>query len=834
MVEGVKLSRRDFVKLAAALGVSTGLALRNPYIPPALAETLEREGKSTWVPSACIICGQGCPIKIQVIEWKGRKFLHQIVHNGVEGFRDYFAACGRPRALFDVWNHPDRIKRPMIRVGERGSGEFREVSWEEALDYVAERLKKYLDKPEQIVFFSHQGCEKGIISSFAKLLGTPNITNHADTCHLSADAGRYFVFGKHVGPGGIYPDYEHAQFVVLMGRNPYGGFVATPWAHVFSKGVANGMRVVVFDVRFSDVCTVAEKCFIVKPGTDLAISLAIASYILQKGLYNAEYLVRYTNAPMLLYRDTLEPVEMREIESGPRKGKLDYLVYDEATGSFVYKTEAVKPALEYSGTYNGREVATVLQILKEELARYTPEWASGVSGVPAHEIVWVAEELARLAPRAFIDHGYKAVRYYNEPMWHRVNAIVNALLGSIGVKGGWAWPRKVNPPAPFSAKPKKVESIIGYWKKNGYPLASSKSYSMLAVRSILEEKPYPIRAAFISMENVASHMPNGSRELIEALKKLEFIVVLDTMWSEICKYADVILPIPFFFEFDNASLYGASKGNIGQVAVMRKAIDPPPDVDVKPPREIVYELVRRIFGEEKAREISIILNPEQVWRMQCEKLGISYEELMSRGTVAKYTSPDYSPLTSKGALPTKTGEIELINVEALSRFRDHLGRESNLNPLPTFVRPLWMRKGPLADDEFVPVDYMHKLTAVNTWARNTRLLLELVKAEDADRVLIHRDRAEKLGIRDGDEVIVENPETGKSIKVKVKVTTLVAPEVIAGVHGLTPGPHEGGMVKFTYMPKHGINTNYLAPFTIVDHIGSAALFDFRVKVRKAA
>ena len=828
------ISRRDFLKIAAISALASSAVLKNPYIPRALAEKLEREGKRRWVPTACIICGQGCPIKIEVVEWNGKVYLNQIVHNYVEGFEDYFAACGRPRALFDVWDHPDRIRRPLIRVGERGSGEFREVTWEEALDYVAENLKKYLDHPEQIVVFSHQGCEKGLIKWFANLLGTPNVTKHADTCHTSADAGRWFVFGKLIGPGGIYPDYEHAQFVVLMGRNPYGGFVATPWAQVFSKGIANGMRVVVFDIRFSDVCSVAEKCYIVKPGTDLAVSLAIASYILQKRLYNREFLIKYTNAPMLLYRNTLEPVETREIGEGPRKGKLDYLVYDEATGEYKFKSEAQKPSLEHKGTYNGREVVTVLELLREELSKYTPEWASKISGVPAHEIVWVAEQLAEFAPRAFIDHGYKTVRWYNEPMWHRVNAIVNALLGSIGTRGGWAWPKKVKPPTLIKAKPRKVESIISYWKKNGYPLASSSAYSMLAIRSILEEKPYPIKAAIISLENVASHIPNGGKKLVEALKKLEFVVVIDTMWSEVCKYADVILPIPFFFEYDNASLYGASKGNIGQVSVMMKAIDPPPGVDVKPPREIIYELTRRIFGEEKAKEISFILDPREVWRRQCEKLGISFDELLKRGTVAKYTSPDYSPLTRKGVLPTKTGEIELINVAALETFREHLGRESNLNPLPVFVRPLWMRKGQLAEDEFIPVDYMHKLTAINTWARNTKLLLELVKAEEEDRVLIHKDRAARLGIRDGDEVIVENPETGSSLRVRVKTTTLIAPEVIAGVHGLTPGPHEGGKVRFTYMPKYGLNTNYLAPFTILEGIGSAALFDFRVRVRKAS
>lgn len=140
----------------------------------------------------------------------------------------------------------------------------------------------------------------------------------------------------------------------------------------------------------------------------------------------------------------------------------------------------------------------------------------------------------------------------------------------------------------------------------------------------------------------------------------------------------------------------------------------------------------------------------------------------------------------------------------------------------------------LADDEFIPVDYMHNLTAINTWARNTQLLIELVKWDENDKVLIHRARAEKLGIKDGDTVEIYNPKNGESLTVKVKLTEAIDPSVIAGVHGLTPGEHEGGEVKFTYMPKNGINTNFLASFQLVDGIACSALQAFKVKVRKVS
>lgn len=819
------ISRREFFKLVSITTLPAITKLSLVDITES-EELVGIKGKGEWIPTACLICGQGCPITVQVIERNDRRVIGQVRHNFHPNSR-YYSACGRPRAIADVWAHPDRIKKPMIRVGEKGSGKFREVSWKEAFDYIANKLKNYLNKPEQIIFFSHQGGESGIINSFAHLIGTPNVTKHADTCHTSSDAGRWFIFGELIGPGGFYPDYEHAKFVVFMERNPLGGFVATPWVSSFALGYSNGMRIVVFDVRYSDVCEFAEKYFLVRPGTDLAISLAIANYILQKKLYNKEYLIRYTNAPMLIYRDSLEPVKVKEISEGPKKGKLDYFVYDRASSELKFKSEAVQPDLEWEGEYEGRTVTTILKMLSEVLLNYTPEWASDISDVDSKDIIWVAEQLSVWSPRAFIDHGYKAVRYYNEPMLHRVNMLINALIGSIGVKGGLAWPRKAKPPSLFKASPKSVESIIGYWKKNGYPLASSKAYSMLAIRSILEERPYPIKVAFISLQNLVSHIP-GDNIVVKALKKLDLVVVLDVMWNETCKYADVILPVPFFFEYDNAYLKGTSKGNIGQLSLMRKVIDPPEWVDVKPPREIVYELVKRLMPE-KLDKVEIIMNPENVWKIQCEKLGINYDELMKYGTISIYNSPDYHPLTSKGVLKTKTGEIELINIEALKKFRDYIGIESNLNPFPVWVRPRWLRDGGLSEDEFIPIDYMNKLMAINMWARNTRLLLKLLEWEGEDKVLIHTERARKLGIKDGD-IIKLKSEDGRILKVKVKTTNLLRPEIIAGVHGLTPGNHEGGNVKFTYMPKYGLNTNFLAPFFIIEGIGSAALYDFRVKI----
>ncbi|MCS7118419.1 MAG: molybdopterin-dependent oxidoreductase [Thaumarchaeota archaeon] len=374
-----------------------------------------------------------------------------------------------------------------------------------------------------------------------------------------------------------------------------------------------------------------------------------------------------------------------------------------------------------------------------------------------------------------------------------------------------------------------VESIPSYWRRHGYPLASETSFSMLAIRSILEERPYPIKGAVILWQNVVAHIP-CDRDVVEALKKLDFVLVMDTTWNETTKYADVILPTRFFFESDNATVCQVSKTHVGQLALSRKAVDPPEDVNAMSVSEIVYELVKRLFPE-KAAKADMLLNPEGIWREQCKLLEVDYRKLSEQGVISAYGEANYLPLGEAGVLPTETGEIELINLRALEAFGDYLNKPHNLNPLPTWIPPLWMEGGgELGEDEFVPVDYQHPLIAINTWTRDTPELVELLELSGDDGVFISRRRGTKAGLHGGD--MAKLISDGKELDVKVEISDLMRDEVICGVHGLTPGLHEGGQVTFEFMPRRGLNTNFLSDLVIVDGIGCAALNDFRVKVRR--
>ncbi len=847
----MRISRRDFIKIASLTAAAATVPLGELVIEgreeSSVLERLQApvSARVREARTACFICGQVCPIKVYVEEKAGREYVKKIEFNYAEGSEEEYAACGRPQVLFEARFLQQRIRKPLKRVGERGSGQFEEISWEEALDIIASKLREY--SPDEIVVFAHQGCESGLMTSFFKnVVSVPNVTAHCDTCHTGLDYAGWWLFGEIQGPSAYRPDYLNARLVVFMGRNPVEGIVSSPWTKLFAEGRRRGLRIIAFDVRKSRLTQLADRYFIIPPGTDLAISLAMLHTIIKEKLYDEEYLRAYTNAPMLVYTDTLEPVGL---EDHPQwNGKKTYMVLDEVDGKVKLKTDAEKPALRATVEVNGRKAVTALDLIWEAVKDYTPEWAEGITGVKADDIRWVARQLAGNAPRAFIDPGYRGTRYRNEGMMFRVNFLINVLLGAVGSKGGIAWPRKVELKDPFSllgikGQGPRGDPLYKYWEEQGVTFINHKCFSQLAIKSILEEKPRKIRMVFIFNENIVSHI-QGSSAVIEALKKVDFVVVADSTFNETVLYADLVLPLTMFFEQSASSLFSPSKTGTGQVTVIEKALNPPEGVDAKPGWWIVKELGKRI-DPANADKYEALSNHNELWKKQAEALGIDYESLMSRGVATVYSSPIYHPLKGK-YLPTATGEIEVVNVNGLTAYKDHAWKESHYNPFPVWMPPLWMKKsgGKLGDNEFVAVDVCHRMTATNMWIRFTRLSQDSLSWDRMDGVVINRERAEKLGVRDGELVRLVGP--GGSLLVRVRVSDRVHPLVALAPHatntGYVPGEvtvkyRDGRVEKIKLFPEGrglGINTSMLASFSdmILEEGGRAAQCDVVVRIEK--
>ncbi|MCP4248458.1 MAG: molybdopterin-dependent oxidoreductase, partial [bacterium] len=236
----------------------------------------------------------------------------------------------------------------------------------------------------------------GLDKEFFKVYGTPNIVGYGDTCFgnslplglASVTGGKKNTLGvPGLGTTAISSDYEQAKYGVCVGRNPGGGLVAYTWAAMYGRGRKNGLQVTFVDPRRPSEGGEGPGVdwLPIKPGTDLAFFLGLMNEIVAKKYYDAAYLAKYTNADMLVNVETLQPLSIDE--NG------DYLVYDKASAAVTLKSLANEPALRGEYDHDGLKVATGLELIAGQITQYTPEWAEGVTTVPAESIRKVAARL---------------------------------------------------------------------------------------------------------------------------------------------------------------------------------------------------------------------------------------------------------------------------------------------------------------------------------------------------------------------------------------------------------------------------------------------------------
>ena len=275
---------------------------------------------------------------------------------------------------------PDRLKYPQIRTGERGEGKFRRVSWEEALDSLATRLKELKQKygPESVALFPH-GVHSGFFATLMKAYGTPNSAEPAFAqCRGPRDVGYQLTFGRPVNsPEPV--DLEESKCIVLIGSH-IGENVFTSQVTAFADGLAKGAKLIVVDPRFSTAASKANYWLPIKPGTDTALLLAWMNVLITEKLYDKAYLDQY---------------------------------------------------------------ATGFAELEKHVQAFTPEWGEPITEIPAAQIRDTAHMMAEAKPAVAIHPGRHVTWYGNDTQRARAMAILTALLGAYGRKGGIFLPTKL-------------------------------------------------------------------------------------------------------------------------------------------------------------------------------------------------------------------------------------------------------------------------------------------------------------------------------------------------------------------------------------------------------
>ena len=742
--------------------------------------------------------------------------------------------CGRAAATMWIWNHPLRIRKPLKRVGERGEGKFKEVSWDEALNDIAAKLKDVVAKhgEQSVVSTSHS------FSSYSKWitfpLGSPNDIGHSSTCNSASIAGRDWVYGKGFsGAGKIEPDYKHLRYLILIGRSMGS---AMGCLHSLNEARERGAQVVSVDPRMPDIAYGDAKWVPIRPGTDASFVLAMMNVMLQEGLADLKFLAKHTNAAYLIKADG-RPLTEADMKAGGRKDR--YAVHDLKTNRIVFQgvvldekgaavgfdesadTDANLHFAQEVKLADGTTTAvrTALDILAEIAARHTPEASQKITGIPADELVRLAHNFANL--KGVVDDGWYSSKNGNDIELYQLINILNAFNGNVDREGGIVVTAGggFKRPGVAAGKGPNGEKWDMVDAKRIDKMLSPESAGNLwaALDAMITGKPYPIRALF-TVGTTLFHRESDSTRLAKALKTLDLLVVQDLLPHEVCDYADYVLPATYFLERRETA--GVKWALDGSVHMNDAGIRPPEGVEARHDVWILLEILRRAYPERAERvgyKECKTADEFDAWWNKFDDKGIAKfvkdQEAKNPGSgekiLADFKTKGWTTVNKKkyGVYPwkkpfgTPTGKIEIYGFKSFAKpGYEKIKPISDYFPAPAYTAPKPQ------SNEFVLVSGKNctSSSGLNIFAATTRFT--------GDRTLwMNPYDAERLGIANKEKVMVEGVDREYQAEVVVTVTK----KVMAGsvfAFGFSGGVRTKELVndpRFDFV-KEGINSHWFA------------------------
>ena len=708
-------TRREFLQI---LGTST-LGATAAFSRWFSLEEVSQEAPISLSPTFCEICFWKCSGWV----YKRGNQLWKIVGNE----RDehcHGRLCTRGTGGIGAYTDPDRLSRPLRRVKKGGKQKFVPVSWEEALDFVADRLQEIRKKegPESLALFTH-GIGGYFLKTLFKAMGCYNIAapSYAQ-CRGPREEAFRITFGRGLGSP-ENTDIENTKCLVLIGchigENLHNGQVQE-----FAKALERGATIITVDPRFSVAASKSKYWLPLRPGTDLALLLSWIHLLIYEVGYDKEYVQKHTYG---------------------------------------------------------------FEKLKEEVKGYTPHWASEITGLPKNLIVKTAIEMKLHSPAVIVHPSRHTTWYGDDTQRVRAIAILNALLGSFGRKGGFYFPEKAKVPKyPIPKFPKPRKTWRDFLPKGSYPLAREVPANVLRDLSIPTGKGKgPIRSWFVYATNLPKTLPEPEKTY-RAIQHLDLLVVVDILPMKITGWADVVLPECSYLErYDDLRI---SPGRKPQIALRMPAL--PPKHESKPNWWIAKELAKRLDLEAYFpwKDIEEYLD----WRLR--QIGSSLEEMKKIGVKELPESyPKYLDEKEEIFWKTPTGKIELYST-ILEKY--------GFDPIPRYqAHPT------------PPKDYRRLLygrAPFHSFSRtiNNPLLHELMPENE---VWIHPATAREWNVQSGEYIRLKNQDGVISDPIKVRVTHRIHPEAVYMVHGFG---HKDNRLRRAY--RKGADENQLITQVKID------------------
>lgn len=692
-------TRRDFIKISAvgtgglAIGLSS-LKIAHANEGGGLFKKLEEKPiVQNRYPTYCEICFWKCAAWTYT-DQKGE--LVKIIGNDDDPHCNG-RLCPRGTGGVGMYNDEDRLKTPLMRKEVNGKQVFEEVSWDEALDYIAEKMQGIAKEhgPECVALFSH-GSGGKYFGHLLKAFGSESIAapSYAQ-CRGPREVGFIATFGAAVGSPEP-TDIRDTECLVLigshLGENMHNGQVQE-----MSAAIDKGATIITVDPRYSTAASKSKYWLPIKPATDMALLLAWIHVIIEEEWYSKEYIEK--------------------------------------------------------NTYGFKQ-------LKQHVKQMTPEWAYGISTIEPDVIRKTAKEMAKASPAVIVHPGRHVTWYGDDTQRTRAIAILNALLGSWGSRGGFFLPESIHLPkypSPKYPKPTKSwrDAFPGKFKLAELALASGICDATVPTT----ERDCSFKGWLVYGTNLIETLPN-QEQTYKAIQSLDLLVAIDTMPMEITGYADVILPECTYLErYDDIRTSGTRTPSI---ALRMPAAEP--KYDSKPGWWIAKELGKKLGLE-------AYFNYEdytEVLDWQLKQVGSSLEEMKKIGV--KKFKREYGGLYyyegESIEFNTNTGKIELYSTSM---------QDEGYDPLPSYT------PHPEPPGGYYRLNYgrapMHSFSRTT----NNPLLFDLM---EENNIWVNPKIANEWGLKNGQEIWLKNQDgIVSNFPGKVRVTERIRWDSVFVVHG---------------------------------------------------
>jgi anaerobic selenocysteine-containing dehydrogenase len=711
--------------------------------------------------------------------------------------RGFFCHRGKAMALEQPVDRL-RLRHPLKRIGRRGEGKWTQISWEQALDEIAGRIRKIKEEngPESVTALLDSMISTGLNFSgtrFMKKLGSPNyFTLGGQVCYANSAIIEMVTYGQDT-----VCDRANSMCTVIVGCNP--AFAKPEFFRYIQESKKKGGKVIAVDPYRTKTVETADLWLQHRPGSEGAILLAWLNVIIHEGLYDSEFVERWTNAPYLVRLSPRKILRESDILHGgdPRR----FVAWDRLSRRPVafnvdllrFEAPEVSPSL--TGEFEVKladgsvsKCATVWELLRQRVEPYAPERISEMSWVPAEKIRQAARMYAGTRPGNFFPGFAMDGIGLNANQCGRARSILNAVTGNLDVQGGQVMLNGPNPQVNMDTGTLPLEQhrkalgndtyklwsyetsmkLFEYQKRVGarIPPPFSGAHAPSVWRAIKTGMPYAVKALLCVGANPLLSGAN-IQGIDEALRKLDLLVVQDLYMTPTAELADYVTPAAPD-DIENCRLYtgGPCTGWLEGHSLLsgERAVDPPGEA-------------RSDF--EFFRELGVRLGQEWPWKTdeayydwQLKPLGFSSFREFHEKVQWSVPQPTYKKYVDKG-FGTPSGKVEIY-----SSLLEELGYE----PLPSFEEPpespvrtpaLWK------EYPYVQGVMRHRYFYQSSY----RNLPSLRKAAPDPLIHMHPETAKTNGLEEGDWVWIQSPSTSLRIKQRVRIFDGLDPRVLYPDYG---------------------------------------------------